>query len=281
MVGDDYAYPFSNVRHFFEDDDFTLVNFEGTLTERSTPVGKDYRFSAPPRFAAVLTAGGVDAVSLANNHSVDFGTGGSEDTRAALDAAGVLWGDGKTPIITELEGGLKLGVIPFNVVEIDLAVGNLSGYEARFEPLYDQCAEAGCDIIVAFVHWGWEYRYQPDRWMVNFAHWMAELGCDMVVGGHAHVIQPTEIYEGVPIFYSLGNFCYGGHSNPQDKDCVLLRQEFVRGPDGQVSLGETEIIPCRISTTDATNDFCPTPYEADSAEYARVMKKLGLEAKTE
>ena len=83
-----------------------------------------------------------------------------------------------------------------------------------------------------------------------------------------------EIREGVPVFYSLGNFCFGGHSNPSDKDSVIVRQEIVSGADGGYVLGKTELIPCRISSTDSVNDFRPTPYEAGSDDYFRVLEKL-------
>jgi hypothetical protein len=118
----------------------------------------------------------------------------------------VRWGDGDTPIIAELSGGLLLGVVPFNAVEIDLAVGDLAGYEARFSRRYDECAAAGCDVIVAFVLWGWEYRYTPEPWMTQFAHDLVDLGCDLVVG-QPSPRDPAQDDQGVPIFYSLGNFC--------------------------------------------------------------------------
>lgn len=273
-IGDDYAYPFENVRAYFESDDLTVVNFEGTLTESADPVGKDYRFSAPARYASVLNAGGVDAVSLANNHSGDYRDSGFADTTAALAENGILYGDAHTPLIAELDGGLKLGVICFNTVETPYAAGDVDGCMAEIAPLYALCAEAGCDVIAAFLHWGWEYREQQEPWMTELGHRLAELGCDMVVGGHAHVLQPTELYEDVPIFYSLGNFCFGGHSNPADKDCAFIRQEIVRASDGTYSLGGTEIVPCRISSTDTRNDFRPTPYAEGDAGYVRVLEKM-------
>ena len=273
-IGDDYALPFSNVRSIFENDDLTLVNFEGTLTERTQPVGKDYRFRASPEYAAVLNAGSVEAVSLANNHAGDYRAEGTADTQAALDAAGILWGDGETPIITELSDGLTLGIVPCNVVEIDLAVGDVDSYMSRLTPIYELCRVQGCEIVIAFVHWGWEYRYTPESWMVDFAHRLAELGCDMVVGSHAHVLQPMELWNDVPIFYSLGNFCFGGHSNPTDKDCIIVQQQIVSAEEDSYTLGETTVIPCRISSTDSTNDFRPTPYSPDSSDYLRVMEKL-------
>jgi len=279
VVGEDYAYPFSNVKDLLASDDFTMVNLEGTFTVSNNPVDKKYRFSAPPAYARVLTEGSVEAVSLANNHSVDYGAAGTADTKAALEAEDILWEDSTTPIITELQGDMTLGVIPFNVVETRIESGSVDSYMALFTPLYDACRDAGCDIVIAFVHWGWEYRYQPEQWMKTFAHHLAELGCDMVIGSHAHVLQPSEEYNGVPIYYSLGNFCYGGNSDPGDKDAVLLRQEIVSEAPGEYRLGTRELIPCRVCTADdGKNDFCPTPYAETDDGYRRVLEKLKVDA---
>jgi len=274
VIGEDYSYPFSNVSEWFSSDDFTMVNLEGTFTESIKPVRKSYRFSAPARYAAVLSCGSVEAVSLANNHSVDYGSTGKADTQSALEAVGVLWGDNDTPIITELDGGLKLGILPLNTVELILDVGDVDGYEALFRPVYEYCRDAGCDIVIAFVHWGWEYRTAPEAWMRELAHRMIDMGCDMVIGSHPHVLQSREEYCGAPIFYSLGNFAFGGHSNPEDKDSVVVRQEICSDAPGEFRLGETTVLPCCISSVTYRNDFCPTPYAADSEGYARCMEKL-------
>lgn len=276
VVGEDYAYPLSNVREYFENDDFTMVNLEGAFTQLTDAKGKDYRFRAPEEYAQVLTAGGVEAVTLANNHSGDYREQGLADTKGALEGQNILYTDESTPIIMTLEGGLKLGVISFNAVEIDLAVGDVVGYMERIRPMYEQCEDEGCGLIIAYIHWGWEYRTEPESWMVEMAHELVELGCDMVLGSHPHVLQRMEYYEGVPIFYSLGNFCYGGHSDPQDKDSVIVRQQVLSDGGNAYVLGELEIMPCRISTADSVNDFCPTPYEPGSGEYLRVMEKLGV-----
>ena len=85
VVGDDYDYPFAGVRPYFENDDFTLVNLEGALTDYNVPVQKTYRFRGPPAYAKILSGSGVEAVTLANNHSGDYGERGLSDTRAALE----------------------------------------------------------------------------------------------------------------------------------------------------------------------------------------------------
>ena len=214
VMDGDYTYPLSDVAALFGDDDFTMVNLEGTFTACTDAVSKPYRFRAPPEAAQVLTEGNVEAVTLANNHTGDYRDQGLADTRTALEAVGVLYADETAPLITELPDGPKLGILAFNCVEIDLAVGDVNGYMQRVTPLYDQCVQADCDLILAYVHWGWEYRTAPELWMEEFAHALADLGCDMVIGSHPHVLQKAERYQGVPIFYSLGNFCYGGHSAP-------------------------------------------------------------------
>jgi hypothetical protein len=272
VTGTDYAYPFSGVKDILSDDDFTMVNLEGAFTERTEAKSKDYRFRASPEYVRVLTEGSVEAVTLANNHSGDYLNGGLSDTKAALDEAGVLWVDDGKPIITELSGGLKLGVIALNCVETDLPVGDVEGYMSRIEPMYEACAAENCDYIISYIHWGWEYRPQPEGWMRDFAARLAELGCDLVVGSHPHILQPTEMCGDVPVFYSLGNFCYGGHSAPRDTDSAILRVTLKK-EDGVVS-AETELIPCATSSDPLRSDFRPVPYEPDSTGWDRALRKL-------
>lgn len=272
VMGGDMSYPFRDVRQYFEDDDLSLVNLEGALTTASQAKNKAYCFKAPPEYAAVLTEGSIEAVSLANNHSGDYFEQGLEDTRTALDSQGVLWTDDSQPLITELEGGLTLGVVAFNCVEIDLSVGDVSAYLRRMEPAFEKCSS--CDIVIAFIHWGWEYRSQPESWMEDMAHRLVSMGFDMVLGSHNHQLLKSEIYQGVPIFYGLGNFCFGGHSDPEDKDSVIVRQSIVL-EDGEYRLGDTELIPCSISHSQSGNDFSPLALEKGSEGYERVLERLG------
>ncbi|MGN1002532.1 MAG: CapA family protein [Oscillospiraceae bacterium] len=277
VIGTDHTYPFANVREVLDGADFTMVNLEGAFTDATDAKGKLYRFRASPAYADTLSLGGIDAVSLANNHSGDYREQGLADTRAALEENGVQWTDETAPLLVELNGGLRLGIVAFNAVEIDLDVGDVSGYMRRITPLYEQCAAADCDLVIAFMHWGWEYTAGPETWMVELAHRMADLGFDLVVGSHAHVLQETEYYQGVPIFYSLGNFCYGGHSNPADKDSVIVIQTVRRDENGAVVLGETAFLPCSISGREDRNDFAPVLYEPDGEGWARVLEKLRAE----
>ena len=276
VMNGDWSYPFSGVSEVFLNDDFTMVNLEGAFTLRSEPAAKTYRFRAPPEAAQCLTLGGVEAVTLANNHSGDYRAEGFQDTKDTLDTLGVLWADAENVLIAKLpDDGPRLGVIAFSCVEIDLYAGDVDAYMRRVEPLHESCMESGCDLVVAFLHWGVEYRTEPERWMVEFAHRLAELGCDAVIGSHPHVLQCAEVYAGVPIVYSLGNFCFGGNSGPEDTDSAILQLPVLR-TDGGFSFGEAVFLPCCISSASGYNDFRPRLYAPGEPEYERILERLEI-----
>lgn len=275
VVGDDYAYPLSGVKSIFEADDLTSVNLEGTFTNSTNAVQKPYRFKADPAYVQVLKEGSVEAVSTANNHSGDFQDEGRADTIAALDSAGILHTGAGDPLILEMEGGLKIGMVSYNTVD------NYEGeyaWRTSVQTDINTCKEAECDLIIGFMHWGSvEYLTEPEAWEVQFAHDMVDWGCDLIVGGHAHILQRMEYYNNVPIFYSMGNFCYGGNTNPDDKDSVIVQAEFVRdSSSGDVTLSRLHVIPCLISTRTDLNDYCPTPCQEGSEDYQRIVSRLEM-----
>ncbi len=273
VVGTNYSYPLSGVRSIFEADDMTTVNLEGTFTTAEEAVDKPYRFKSDPVYANVLKEGSVEAVATANNHTGDFLEQGFSDTLAALDAVGVLYARAGTPLIRDLEGGMRVGIVTYNTVE------NYIGEDAwryAVESDIDACKEAKCDLIIGFMHWGSvEYLVEPEDWEVDFAHDMVEWGCDLIVGGHAHILQRMEYYGNVPIFYSMGNFCYGGHLNPDDKDSVIVQAEFTWDSETRtVSRTGLRAIPCLVSTQEYSNDYCPTPCKEGSEDYQRILERL-------
>lgn len=274
VMGGDCAYPFSGVSEVFENDDFTMVNLEGTFTGETDRRGKEFSFRAPVEYAAVLPAGGVEAVTLANNHTRDYREAGLADTVAALDGQGVLHADEGEPLIAELKGGLRLGVAAFNCVERDgeFAVGDVDGYMERLSADYVKLDEAGCGVKIAFIHWGWEYRSEPEGWMTELAHRLVDLGFDAVIGSHAHILQPMEYCGGAPVFYSLGNFCYGGHSSPEDYDTAIVQLTVTGGGDGFAVTG-VDVLPCSVSSSAGYNDFRPRLYTGEG-DIARVLEKL-------
>ena len=273
VVGTNYAYPLSGVKHIFEADDLTMVNLEGTFTTAYDAVDKPYRFRADPAYVQVLTEGSVEAVSASNNHADDFFDAGVSDTLSTVTGAGLQYARAGSPMIREMEGGLKIGVVAYNTVE------NWEGEDVwRSAVLTDieKCKAENCDLIIGFMHWGTvEYLTEPEYWEVEFAHDMVEWGCDMIVGGHAHILQRMEYYNNVPIFFSMGNFCYGGHLNPPDKDSVIVQADFTYNSlTDEVSRSGLRVIPCLVSSRTDANDYCPTPCQEGSEDYQRIIERL-------
>ena len=273
VVGEDYAYPFSGVASLFQSDDFTMVNLEGPLSEGGTPRTKKYRFRGSPEYTGILTSGSVEAVSLANNHSLDLGGEGIADTRDALAAAGVGYAEAASPLIVELEGGLRLGIVAYNTVE---SMETPQTWKDEIMQDVAACREAGCHAIIGFLHWGlMEYRSAPDIQVTELAHAMADGGCDLIVGGHAHILQPMEAYNGVPIAYSMGNFCFGGNSSPEDRDSVVLQAELCFDPNTEsAALTALRAVPCQISSTAGRNDYCPRICTPEEEAWTRIFTRL-------
>ena len=261
-VGDDYDYPLANVAGIFENDDFTLANLEGPLTEGGTPAQKEFAFRGPTAYTAILR--GVEAVSLANNHSMDYGYQGLSDTKAALTSAGIAYGGREETFLYTTDSGLTVGVycddFAFDRTHLTEGIASLR--------------QRGAEIVICAFHWGEENSYVPGQNEMDWAHVAIDAGADIVAGHHPHVLQPMELYNGGVILYSLGNFCFGGNNWPSDSDSVIVQQQVIRELDGTVRLGEQTVIPCSVSSIQGQNNFQPTPLEAGSEAYDRVLRKL-------
>lgn len=271
VVKDNYAYPFSNVKQYFENDDFTFVNLECALTE-SDPTEEEmvelsehqFRFRGPASYAKILVEGNVEFASVANNHSKDYGKQGLYDTWDALEAENIHYASFNKTCLATTESGLKIGIIAIFFNFTDASMRN------QIKALKDK----GAELIVVSIHWGDEGTYEPNSLQQSLGRRAINNGANIVYGHHSHTLQRIEPYNGGVIYYSLGNFSFGGNRNPSDKDTAVIQQEVLRYTDGSVGLGDLEIIPCRVSTVDNWNDFRPTPYEKDHPGYDRVLSKL-------
>ena len=271
VVKENYDYPLSNVKPFFDNDDFTFVNLECALTasdptEEEMEELKDnhFRFRGPASYAKILVSGGVEFASCANNHSKDYGKQGLYDTWAALEAEKVHYASFGKTCMAKTDSGLTIGVIAAFFYFGETEIRN------QIQALRKQ----GAEIVVVSVHWGDEGTYSPNQTQQTLGHRAIDAGADIVYGHHSHTLQRIEPYRGGIIYYSLGNFSFGGNRNPRDKDTAIIRQKVLRYEDGTVALGDLEIIPCRVSTSDTWNDYRPTPYEKDHPGYDRVFQKL-------
>jgi len=256
-------YFLQHVRPIFEADDFTIVNLENVLTDRElTPREKSsspaYWFRSGTSNAAILTSSGVEAVSLANNHTNDYGAAGYKDTVKAVAAAGLEYGNNDRTFYLE-KNGYRIAVIChglWNEAQAGAIVRRL------------KAAEKDSDFQIVFYHGGTEGVHAPEDWKVRASRKLVDAGADLVLGNHPHVLQPRETYKGVEIVYSLGNFCFGGSRNPQNR--TIIYQFLLRVEDGKLAETSSEIIPCYVHTSSGANNYRPAPIE-DEAERQRVL----------
>lgn len=258
-------YFMANVKSIFSKDDLTIANFEGTLTESTEREDKQFAFKAPASYANILTAGSVEAVNTANNHSYDYGEESFNDTLKALDTANILHFGYDETAVTEVKG-VKVGLV---------GIYELNDHLGREEQLKQNIAKVkqdGAQLIVVIFHWGNEKEEVPDENQKTLGHLAIDEGADLVCGHHPHVLQGIEEYKGKNIVYSLGNFCFGGNAYPSDMDTIIFQQTFTIDQNGVKDDNVTNIIPCSISSDSDYNNYQPTPAEGEEA--TRIMQKI-------
>ena len=258
-------YFMANVKSIFSKDDLTIANFEGTLTESTEREDKQFAFKAPASYANILTAGSVEAVNTANNHSHDYGEESFNDTLKALDTANILHFGYDETAVTEVKG-VKVWLV---------GIYELNDHLGREEQLKQNIAKVkqdGAQLIVVIFHWGNEKEEVPDENQKTLGHLAIDEGADLVCGHHPHVLQGIEEYKGKNIVYSLGNFCFGGNAYPSDMDTIIFQQTFTIDQNGVKDDNVTNIIPCSISSDSDYNNYQPTPAEGEEA--TRIMQKI-------
>lgn len=203
--------------------DILMVNQEFPFSERGTAMNdKQYTFRCNPNYVTALKEMGVDIVSLANNHVLDYGKDALRDTFAALDETGILYGGAgeskeraKEVQIIEVNGK-KYGfiavsrVVPTGDWKVEnSAPGVFSCYDdADLIKLVEQASDE-CDFLAVYPHWGVEYQAYPEDYQRTIAERVLAAGADVVVGSHTHCLQGVEYMGDKPVFYSMGNFVFG------------------------------------------------------------------------
>lgn len=251
MARDGYAYPFALVADELRRGDVTLANLEAPLTRRGNEFSaKKYRFRADPVAAAALRASGITTVTLANNHSMDFGPVGLVDTLAALRQAGIEWiGAGENlsaarRMVVHQIRGQKVALVGYSLVfptefwATDQRAGAMPVREALLRADI-AAARRLADIVIVTVHWGEEGVTRLRPYQPRLAHMMIDAGADAVIGHHPHVVQGVERYRRGIIFYSLGNFVFASKGRAADHG-LLIRLRF----DGEQR--SAELVPLNI-----------------------------------
>ncbi|BCZ44184.1 lipoprotein [Clostridium gelidum] len=252
--GRKYSYFMQNVSSVFSKDDYTLVNLETTFTDSNVKAPKDgdifYNFKGPKEYVNILTTGSIDGVTISNNHIYDYGKQGIQDTINALKENNIdICGEGYK-ILKEIQG-VKFGFLGYTGWEYS--------NELKTKIINDisELKNQGAEVVIPYFHWGIERSYEPYDVQQNLARFAIDNGADAVIGSHPHVIQSMENYKGKLIAYSMGNFCFGGNSNPPDKRTFILQVKANMQDDKLVNF-EYKVLPAMVSSRSDKNDYIPT-----------------------
>lgn len=260
--GNDYRYPFAGVLDVLSKDDLTIANLETTLSTREPASADRYVFRGEPAYAQILVEGSVELVNVANNHSHDLGVPGFDETLRTL-AAYKIGASGFGHVDRRTVKGIEVVNLGFTGGDPASVLEGM-GRDVRRHKRPDTL------VIVSF-HWGGEGFTEVNGDQRRLGRAAVDAGADLVLGHHPHVLQGIEDYRGKQIVYSLGNFVFGGHSNPDDKDSIIYQATFAKR-DGQVVPTGSRALPVRISSVTSRNDF--QPVLLDGEEKARVLGRL-------
>lgn len=245
------TYFFKNFKEIFENDDLTLANLECVLTDSNNRVEKTFNLKGKPKYVGIMTSSSIEAVSLGNNHTRDYGEQSLKDTQNVLDEAGVLYAYNDKVSYFTSEEGIVVAMVSASVLS------STKSYEDYLLEGVAEAVQADADIVIASCHWGIERDYYPTEYQQELGHKLIDAGADLVIGHHPHVLQGIEEYNGKIICYSLGNFCFGGNLNPTEKNTIAYQQTFTF-VDGVLQPEiDAKIIPSRISGHSNYNDFQP------------------------
>jgi len=255
------TYFLEKVAPIFEKDDYTIVNLENVLSDNKlSEVKKNhspaYWYYSKTSNTEILTSSSVEAVSLANNHSGDYGEKGMTDTIEAVKNAELLYGTNDETIYLE-KNGYKIAVICHGL-------WNGGQAEEIIERIKEE--EEKTDFQIVYYHGGTERIHEPEQWKINASRRLVDYGADLVIGNHPHVLQPMETYNGVDIVYSMGNFCFGDGKRPENRS-VIFQLKLNISNDGTLNNKSSELIPCYVYTGDF-NNYQPTPIEDEEDKQA-------------
>lgn len=246
-------YFLSKVSHLFSSDDFTIADCENVYSDSQNlsmrdkgqiadPTIEAYWFKTKSKNANILSVGGIDMVSIENNHIDDYGSQGHSDTQKALEDAGLLWGE-EGKIVYYKKNGFKIAVICASMYGDGIAPAIID---------YIKKASKKSDYQIVYFHGGQEAVHTPESWKVNACHMFIDSGADLVIGDHPHVLQPREIYNGKTIIYSMGNFIFGGNRHPENR--TIIYQHTLSISNGGILSGEkSKMIPCYVYIGDMNN----------------------------
>lgn len=270
-----YDYPFASTTDFIRSADIAFGNLETAITPGPEVLPFEMSFRADPESAAALRDAGFDVLSLANNHTPNFGEEGLLDTLRYLDEVGIVHvGAGKDaveagqPMFMSVNG-IRFAFLAYNdrdVVPASYEAGEGAGTAFMRIPAMVAAVEGAkhfADIVVVSMHSGDEYEIFPNESQTAFAHAAIDAGAEIVLGHHAHVVQTSEMYNGKYIFYGLGNFVFDQMWSQETREGLALKVIFTREGVKTVSYHPVLI-----------EDYAQPRFVDDPMEAARIIGRL-------
>ena len=264
----------------FEEADIAMVNQEFAFSNRGTPMkDKQYTFRIDPKQVQIFKDMKVDIVTLANNHTLDYGTEALLDTFETLDTANIQYvGAGsnlaearKTKYVEVNDKTIAfLGASRVIPVTDWNAGSDRPGLFTTYDPAAliseIETAKELCDYVVVYTHWGIEKNTTPEEYQRTLAKQYIDAGADLVIGSHPHVLQGIEYYKDKPIVYSLGNFMFYSTINQTAVLKVTLNDN-----DGV----QVQFLPCKA----ANGITYKIDNQAERSEFNRYMTELSFHVK--
>jgi poly-gamma-glutamate synthesis protein (capsule biosynthesis protein) len=272
----DPANAFGPVADTLRGADVAMVNLETSVTERGTPEPKQFHFRAPPKAFDAVKAAGVDVVTIANNHSLDYGQVGLTDTldnarKAGMPAigAGPNAAEAYAPWVTTVRGTRIAFIAVSQIHELEYSwaakddrAGVAMAIDVARAAAAVRAARAKADVVVVYVHWGQEGNDCPTAEMKTFASRMASAGADVVLGTHAHMLLGDGMMGKTYVAYGLGNFLWW-RDDAFSNDTGVLRLTLHGG-----AVTRSELVPASISRTTGQ------PLPVSGAEGDKIVKEF-------
>ena len=299
---------FKEAQSYIKSADYAVANLEVTLGGEAAGKYRGYPgFNSPDSLLDYVKADGFDMLLTANNHCLDTGLSGMKRTVQQLKSRGLDFlgtketGSDPTYVVKNING-IKIGMVAFTYGTNSSASGagalinyfssaNLPAFYTEAQSVIDNMKKDGAEAVVFYMHWGSEYHTKPNTYQKTVAQKLCNMGVDVIVGGHPHVLQPIELIHSedsqntTVCLYSMGNsisnqrisemtgLCETGHT----EDGVLFNYTFARDDDGEVYLDAVDLIPTWVDRYGTAGNYQYTMYPLETAAMA---ESYGLDSAT-
>ena len=275
----DFTYVLEDVKEYLETPDLTIGNLETTFAGKSVGYSGYPTFNTPEALAENLKYYGVDILSTVNNHCMDKGIKGLQNTIDELDKWGFYHtGTFKTEedaekILVVEKNGIKFGIIAYTYGTNGIVVPSAYSYSVnlidkdKIAKDIEKAKAENVDVLIAIMHWGIEYQTKPNSEQEELADFLFENGVDIVLGGHPHVLQTMEkreieLEDGTKkdgfIVYSLGNFI-SGQVQPNTKQSVILNIGLTKhnnkDAEKKITIDDVSYVPVYMYDSKSTKRY--------------------------